>query len=297
MKLLLILFLLIPLVGCISVKPQNSIPPTPAPSAQAESGTKRSLPDSDSTLKSTDSLSFAKKFDGFSSPTGLAIDASGNLYVSNWSGGNVVKIDAQGKKSTFADGMGSPAGLAFDREGSLYIADYSKDVIYRVTSGKKTVFAQGLHTPTGIVFSKSGDLLVTNRSSNEIVKINPNGQVSTAAKGLQTPVGVVEDADGNLYVTNYSGGISHITPDGTVKTISDEFTTPGVGIAINSQNEVFAVDVGEGKIKRIDKDGKVTNILQGLNSVVGLLIEENGTFYIATWGDGTVHQFNSEKKS
>ncbi|MCO1604486.1 hypothetical protein [Desulfosporosinus nitroreducens] len=60
---------------------------------------------------------------------------------------------------------------------------------------------------------------------------------------------------------------------------------------------MFAVDVGEGKIKRIDKDGKVTNILQGLNSVVGLLIEENGTFYIATWGDGTVHQFNSEKKS
>jgi DNA-binding beta-propeller fold protein YncE len=85
-------------------------------------------------------LTLKKTYKGFQAPTGLAVDHSGNLYVSNWSGNSVTKMDTAGNYSTFADGMGSPAGLAFDQADNLYIADYSRDVIYKITpSGEKHI--------------------------------------------------------------------------------------------------------------------------------------------------------------
>ena len=137
---------------------------------------------------------------GFSAPTALAFDQAGNMYVANWSGGTISKIDAAGNITTFANISGSPAGLAFDKHGVLYVSDY-RSSIYRITAdGKTSVFATGLHTPTGINFNKKGELLVTNRSSNEVVKISQVGEVSAFAKGFHTPVGVVEHLDEAVYV-------------------------------------------------------------------------------------------------
>lgn len=186
-------------------------------------------------------LTLKAAYKGFQSPTGIAVDDSGNIYISNWSGGTVIKIDTRGGYSIFAEGMGSPAGLTFGGDGNLYISDYSKDVIYKVTpGGKKSVFTSGLHTPTGISFNKAGDLLVTNRGGNEIVRVDASGKVELVAGGMRTPVGVVEAPDGSIYVTNYGGGIVKVTAGGEMSTASNEFGRPGVGIAISRQGVIFA---------------------------------------------------------
>lgn len=227
---------------------------------------------------------------GFQSPVGIAYDDEGNLYVANWGGNNVIKIDTNGHRSTFVDGIGSPAGLDFDNSGNLYIADYSEDVLYKVSPDKeKTVFAEGLHTPTGISFDDKGNLLVANRSSDEIVSISSDGEITQLAYGLQTPVGVAQDSNGNIYVSNYSGGISRITPQGKVEIVTTDFSTPGVGITINKEDTVFVVDYGDGSVKQIDKSGKVVQIARNLNNPVGLLFS-NGKLLVSTWGDGSIYE-------
>ncbi len=235
-------------------------------------------------------------YEGFQSPTGIALDNDGNLYVSNWSGGTVTKIDTHGKSSVFADGMSSPAGLAFDEFGNLYISDYSKNVIYKVTpNGVKTTFAQGFHTPTGIAFNRAGELLVTNRGSDEIVKVGISGKIELVAKGMRTPVGVVEDKDGNLYVTNYGGGIIKVTKDGVTSTVSDKFGRPGVGIGINNENTVFAADNGDNCVRMIAQDGTTEVVVGDIGGCVALLVHED-TLYVGSWDSNAVYAYSLSEK-
>ncbi|SMC41819.1 NHL repeat-containing protein [Sporomusa malonica] len=237
-------------------------------------------------------MTLRKTYKGFQAPTGLAIDHSGNLYVSNWSGGSVTRVDIAGNYSTFADGMGSPAGLAFDQADNLYVADYSRDVIYKITpAGEKSIFAQGLHTPTGIVFNHAGDLLVSNRSSNEIVIITASGKIELLAKDMRTPVGVAEDREGNLYVTNYGGGIIKVTPERAISIFSTQFGRPGVGIDISRQNEIFAVDNGDDCVRRIAPDGSTEIVANNIGGCVALLVHED-TLYVGGWNEGAVYVYS-----
>ncbi|GHV45716.1 hypothetical protein FACS1894204_05610 [Synergistales bacterium] len=244
----------------------------------------------------TAELILEKTYMGFHSPTGIAVDREGNLYVSNWSGGSVTKVDTKGNHTIFADNLGSPAGLAFDNDGNLYVADYSQNVIYRIAKNKnKIIFASGLHTPTGISFNKNGELLVANRSSNEIVKVDASGHVELVAKGMRTPVGVVEDSDGNLYVTNYGGGIIKVTAGGTASAFSDEFGRPGVGIDISGQNVIFAADNGDSCVRTLAADGTTKVVVENIGGCVAVLVHED-TLYVGSWNDGAVYAYSIETK-
>ena len=83
---------------------------------------------------------------------GTAVDASGRLYVSNFSGGNVTiyAAGATGDAAPIASiggpstGMTGPAGLAFDSDGRLYVANGNAILIYAAG-------ASGDATPVGII--------------------------------------------------------------------------------------------------------------------------------------------------
>jgi len=237
-------------------------------------------------------LTLKATYKGFQAPTGIAVDGDGNLYVSNWSGGSVTKVDTEGKRSVFADGMGSPAGLAFDGECNLYIADYSKDVVYKVAqNGEKSMFAQGLHTPTGIAFNRVGELLVANRASDEIVKVSALGKIERVVGGMRTPVGVIEHSDGRLYVTNYGGGIIKVTPDGKSSTFSEDFGRPGVGISGSGHGMIFAADNGDGCVRTLAPDGMTKIVIDGIGGCVAVLIHGD-TLYVSSWNDGAVYAYS-----
>jgi sugar lactone lactonase YvrE len=87
----------------------------------------------------------------FNSPSGLAIDLKGNLYVAEIQGTSIRKVTPSGEVTTFAgkrgigvggyrDGSGQvalfnrPRGLAVDDNGNVYVADSGNNVIRKISS-------------------------------------------------------------------------------------------------------------------------------------------------------------------
>lgn len=222
---------------------------------------------------------------GLSSPVGMAYDASGNLYVANWSAGTVLRFAPNGRRSVFADGLSGPSGLAISPAGDIYVASYNEDLVWRFTpGGERSVFVRGLATPAGLSFDARGRLLIANRQTNQILAVHPNGQIEVAANGLQTPVGAVELSNGDLLVSNIAGGISLVSDGPRARTINSELGSPGPGIVRAGADSVYVVDYGGTTVSRVDRNGQRTVIADGLGSPVGLALAPDGSLMVATWG-------------
>lgn len=239
----------------------------------------------------------AKLWDGFSSPVGMAFDATGNLYVAEWGAGRVSRIDPQGRRSTFAEGLSGPSGLTIGSDGTIYVASYSRDEVYRFTpAGVRSVYVTGLATPAGIGFDHSGRLLIANRRTNQILAVTPAGNLEPVIEGLQTPVGAVQTPDGGYVVSNIGGGVTIIRPDGTRIEAGKNFRTPGPGVAITKEGRVFVVDYGGTTVREILSNGESRSVADGLRSPVGLTITPDGASLLtAAWGDGSIYRIQIPK--
>jgi secreted PhoX family phosphatase len=151
----------------------------------------------------------------FNAPAGVAIDAAGNIYISEAGNYDVRKVTPDGVVSTFAgnptggfaNGTGTAAsfssiqGIAIDAAGNLYVADSGNQAIRKIT-------------PDGVVTTIAGTGVMG----------ADNGPVATAT--FDGPAGIAVDAAGNLYIADFGNKmIRKITPGGTVSTLAGSGAT------------------------------------------------------------------------
>ena len=154
-------------------------------------------------------------------PTGLAFDATGQLYVSSRNDGTVFRVTALGGVTPFAQGLGVATGLAFDRRGRLYVGDRN-GTIYRVNGiGEAEEWAQVESSVAAfhLAFGPDDALYVTGptvSSNDSVTRIDESGRAEVYFSGLGRPGGLAFDTDGNLYVAaSYRArrGVVRVTPD------------------------------------------------------------------------------------
>ena len=223
----------------------------------------------------------------FNSPSGIAVDASGVVYVADTANHTIRKITSAGVVTTFAGAVGltgytdatgttarfnAPVGLAVDSLGNVFVCDTGNHIIRKITSAgvvttvagspglSGTTNANGMsarfNAPQGIALDSAGNLYVADSGNHAIRRIASNGDVTTFA-GLPGTSGST-DATGSAARLNNPKGIT--------------LDTAGV---------IHVADTGNHTIRKITSAGSVT-------TVAGLA----GTSGTAN-GAGTTARFNA----
>lgn len=163
---------------------------------------------------------------------GIVFDTKGTMFVADYTGHNVLKIDPKTKKvEVFAHEptANQPNDLAISGDGTLYASDpnWAKGTgqLWMIsTAGKFTKIASDMGTTNGIDVSPDGKTLYVNESVQRNVWAFPiKADGTLGEKKLIKKFddhgfdGMRCDVDGNLYITRYGAGtVVKMSPDGTI---------------------------------------------------------------------------------
>jgi sugar lactone lactonase YvrE len=201
----------------------------------------------------------------FSTPSGVALDAQGRIYVAD-KGNNRIRLIENGQVTTLAgagpagyvDGpvgaarFDGPTSVAVDGQGRVYVTDTYNYRVRVIHNGQvSTVAGSGADGyqdgpaatarfayPTGLAVDGRGRLYVTDQINNRI-RLIENGQVSTlagdgtagyadgpaATARFTYPGGVAVDGQGRVYVADTYGHRVRVIENGQVRTLAGTGTT------------------------------------------------------------------------
>jgi hypothetical protein len=206
---------------------------------------------------------------GMSSPSGLALNNKGDLFVSDETGDAIYEFTTNGTKKTFASGLYYPDGLAFDSLGNLFEADYGSGKIYEFApDGSRSTFATS--GALGLAFNSAGHLFDATIDGT-IYEYTPNGNRTTFASNLGGLFGLAFNSAGNLFTLDIgSGNVYEITPAGAVTTFATGFSNAR-GLTIDSADNIFVANYGSSNIVKITPAGVPTTFASGIETPTAIL--------------------------
>ena len=260
-----------------------------------------------------------------SNPFGLAIDAAGNVFISDGSYQRIRKVTPAGIISTVA-GSGNPGGYTGD--------------------GGPATDAK-LDQPRGVAVDAAGNIYIAANNSHRVRKVTPDGIINTLAGSgprgggdggdggpalgarLFEPFGLAVDAAGNVYIGDQGNNrVRKVAPDGTITTVAGSgqqgFSGDGgpalqaslnnpQGVAVDAAGNLYIADHVNGRVRKVAPNGIITTVagtgLRGstgdggpaVSAQIGLpsgvAVDGSGNLYIVDNENGRVRKVTFAAKA
>ena len=235
----------------------------------------------------------------FNGPGGVAVNSTGNVYVSDTANHTIRKLTLSGTNWVVAT-LAGHAGNAGTNNG--------------------TGSAARFYFPFGLAVATNGNLYVADSDNNAVRIVTPGGVVTTLATGLNGPYGVTVDSATNVYVTaTYYDAIGKVTPAGVVTALAGSVGNAGsndgtgsaarfaypCGVAVDSAGTIYVADTGNNTLRKVTPTGIVTT-LAGLAGSAGsadgmgsaakfngpcrLAVDTNGNVYVPDYFNDTIRK-------
>lgn len=235
----------------------------------------------------------------FNTPSAIALDMAGNLYVADTANNRIRKIAPDATVTTlagdgnagFRDGpaasaqFDAPVGVAVGKDGNVYVADTYNDRIRRITPGGEVSTLAGgaqpgyrdgpaldalLDTPCALAVSDRGELFIADTGNNRLRKLTPDGQITTL------PV-------------NFARSGAADTTDAPQTALEAP-----LGLALTHDGFLYVTEMTRGRIVQIAPDSSA-RVLAGagsgfadgpaeqarFNRPAGLVVDRRGTLFVA----------------
>jgi hypothetical protein len=232
-------------------------------------------------------------------PSGIAVDAAGNVYIASSYNARVFKVTPGGAFTTLA-GTGTfgfsgdngpataaqlngPSDVAVDGQGNVYIADTPSHRVRKVS-------------PSGVITTVAG----TGKAGSS----GDNGP-ATAAE-LNQPSGLALDSAGNLYIATF-GPVRKVSPDGRITTILAE---SGDALAVDDKGNVYITGDKGSEVTKVSPAGTTTTVAgtgkpgfsgdndkatdAQVNFPSGLAVDGSGNVYIADLGNHRIRKVSPD---
>ncbi len=200
-------------------------------------------------------------------PSGVAADASGNLYIADRDNARVRRVAADGTITTVAPSAGwiAPSGISLDAAGNIYVVDTGLRQVLQITpagDAKRVAASLTLTAPAAAVADAAGNLYIADSGAGTIFEVAPAGAVSILLDKLAGPHGLALDGAGHLFFTEQDGArvYSLDLASGNLSELGAGHWSIPRGIAVNAAGEVFVADTGRQQIMRVDAAGQVTAV-------------------------------------
>jgi sugar lactone lactonase YvrE len=250
------------------------------------------------------------------SPTSVAADSQGNVYVADYGNNCIRRIDPIGGVTVFAGAAGAPgfadgarsaarfngpSSVAVDPSGIVYVADTANCAIRRIaTNGVVTTVAGGPEHPG-------------------------YADGAAAVAGFLFPAAVAVDMGGAVYVADYGNSVVRKILGGVVSTVAGvagvvgsadgartnaSFAHPG-GVGVDAQGVLYVTDSDNSTLRRITPDGAVTTVAGAAGAPgsqdgpgpqarfsfpQGVAVNASGTVFVADTGNNTLRVLTADGK-
>jgi Abnormal spindle-like microcephaly-assoc'd, ASPM-SPD-2-Hydin/NHL repeat len=142
-------------------------------------------------------------------PAGVAVDASGNLYIVDEQGKVLKETYSNGtytETTVISSGITNPYGLAIDAAGNLYLTSGNqvlKETLSNGTYTSSVIPTSSLNNPEGVAVDSSGNVYIADYLNSRVLKETYQAGAyteSTIGTGLNNPQAVAVDGVGTVYI-------------------------------------------------------------------------------------------------
>jgi streptogramin lyase len=272
-------------------------------------------------------LDFAPSGASFLTPYGVAIDTSGNVWVTNEIGNSVTALNSSGgllgNFTPAGANFDQPVGVAIDKTGNIWVTNEIGNSVTALNSsggllGNFTPAGANFGAPTRLAVDKTDNVWVVNHDGNSVTELNSSGSLignfTPAGANFDEPSGVAIDTSGNVWVVNHSGSsVTVLGSDGSLAGYFYNNNPSGADfyypyrLAIDASGNVWIANFNNtltnpGSVTALTSKGGLfgrgnfnNRNTAGANfyEPYGIAIDAGGNVWVANLGNNSVTELNS----
>ncbi len=248
---------------------------------------------------------------GMNGPSGLGVDATGNVWVADYFGG-VSEFSPTGSPvipgGVSSGGLFHSYGLALDNQNNVWVANEDSTATGvnnnlgsvttlnsagQVTSGASGYFAGGIYYPIAVAIDPDATAWIVDYGDSSLTLLSSTGQPLSGAKGYSSPqlvfpVAVAIDANHNGWIANQEDlTVTKVSADGSQFT-SYSCCNGASGIAIDQRGFVWVANYYGDSISQLASDGTVISSGYSDNKASiwhpqGIAVDGSGHVWVANY--------------